>query len=118
LSIASIARARGAYESGDLRERLARYHDEPDSAFYGWNDAWLDPAFRDWNIERDIESIRAPLLAIQGVDDEYGTLDQVHRIARRVAHAHVLELDACGHSPHRDQADRVVRETMRFTGSR
>jgi pimeloyl-ACP methyl ester carboxylesterase len=118
VSIASIAAARRAYESTDLRAKLARHHDDPDSAFRGWNDIWLDPAFRDWTIERDIEAVRCPVLALQGVDDEYGTMEQVHRVARCVAHARVIELEACGHSPHRDQPERVVRAAVEFAGSR
>ena len=118
ISVASIRLARDAYLSGDLRERLARYHADVDSAFRGWNDIWLDPAFRDWTIERDIEAVRCPVLALQGVDDEYGTLEQIHRIARRVPQARLVELEACGHSPHRDQPGRVVRAAVEFAGSR
>src|SRR5439155_20684322 len=66
ISIASIDNARAAFESGDLRRGLAKHHDDPDSAFRGWNDAWLAPEFRDWNIERDIETIECPVLAVQG----------------------------------------------------
>jgi pimeloyl-ACP methyl ester carboxylesterase len=118
LSIASIEAARQAYEATDLRAKLARHHDDPDSAFRGWNDIWLDPAFRAWNIEHDIEPIRAPVLALQGIDDEYGTLEQIRRVARHVPHARLLELERCGHSPHRDQPERVIAAAMDFAGSR
>jgi pimeloyl-ACP methyl ester carboxylesterase len=114
VSVASIERARDAYATTDLRERLARHHDDPDSAFRGWNDVWLRPDFRDWSIEREIVSITAPLLAVQGVDDEYGTLEQIRGIARRVPHTELLELPACGHSPHRDQPDALIRACVRF----
>jgi pimeloyl-ACP methyl ester carboxylesterase len=114
VSIESIEKARIAYETTDLRQRLARYHDDPDSAFRGWNDAWLNPAFRDWNIERDVETIACPVLALQGEDDEYGTLAQVRAVGRRVAGAQWLALPHCGHSPHRDQPDAVIREAGRF----
>lgn len=114
LSIQSIRRAREAYASTDLRQRLARHHDDPDSAFFGWNDAWLSPAFRAWSIEAELPAIRCPVLAIQGLDDEYGTLEQVRGITRRVPTAQVLELPRCGHSPHRDQADAVVRAVQAF----
>jgi pimeloyl-ACP methyl ester carboxylesterase len=117
ISIESIETARVAYETSDLRARLARYHDDPDSAFRGWNDAWLNPAFRDWNIEREIETIACPVLAMQGEDDEYGTLAQVRAVARRVRGAQWLALPHCGHSPHRDQPDTVVREAGRFIRS-
>ena len=114
LSVASIAQAREAYRASDLRQRLARYHDDPDSAFYGWNDIWLHPPFRDWSIQDEIATIRCPLLAIQGLDDEYGTLEQIRGIARRVPHAELLELPDCGHSPQRDQPERVIEAVMRF----
>jgi pimeloyl-ACP methyl ester carboxylesterase len=113
VSIASIRQARDAWRDTDLRQRLARYHDDPDSAFHGWNDAWLDPAFRDWNIEDALGTIRCPLLAIQGLDDEYGTLEQVRGIARRVPQAQLLELPDCGHSPHRDQPEAVIAAVSR-----
>src|SRR4030095_9954706 len=80
LSIESIAKAREAYLSTDLKQRLARYHDDPDSAFWGWNDIWLHPPFRAWTIEDEIAAIRCPLLAVQGVEDEYGTLEQIRGI--------------------------------------
>jgi pimeloyl-ACP methyl ester carboxylesterase len=118
VSITSIAAARSAYETTGLRAKLARHHDDPDSAFRGWNDIWLDPAFRGWTIERDIEAIRCPVLALQGSDDEYGTMEQIHRVARRVPQARVLELERCGHSPHRDQPERVIRAAVEFAGSR
>lgn len=114
LSIASIQQARHHYEHTDLRQRLARYHDDPDSAFWGWNDIWLDPPFAHWNIEDEIAPIACPLLAIQGIDDEYGTLEQIRAIARRVPHTVLVELARCGHSPHRDQTLRVIDEVARF----
>ena len=103
LSIASIERARDAYLATDLKARLARYHADPDSAFWGWNEIWLDPAFRSWSIEDLLPRITCPLLAVQGVDDEYGTMAQIDGIAARIPHAKLLKLPACGHSPHRDQ---------------
>jgi pimeloyl-ACP methyl ester carboxylesterase len=118
LSVESIEKARVAYLATDLRDKLARYHDDVDSAFWGWNDIWLHPPFRDWSIEEEIDAIAAPVLAIQGVDDEYGTLEQVHGIANRVPHARVLELASCGHSPHRDQPDAVIRAAVEFARSR
>ena len=114
VSIASIQRAREAYAGTDLRARLARYHADPDSAFRGWNDVWLDPAFRSWNIEADLETITAPILAVQGEDDEYGSLEQIQGIARRRPGAQLLVVPQCGHSPHRDQAETLSREAARF----
>lgn len=114
LSVASIAQARQAYQSTDLRARLARYHDDPDSAFWGWNDIWLHPPFRQWSIEAEIATISGPLLAVQGLDDEYGTLEQIRGIASRVPQTRLLELPACGHSPHRDQPDALIAATTAF----
>jgi pimeloyl-ACP methyl ester carboxylesterase len=114
VSIASIEKARAAYESGDLRRGLAKYHADPDSAFRGWNDAWLSPEFRTWNIEAVIATIDCPVLAVQGIDDEYGTLEQVRALVRCVPGAKLLALEDCGHSPHRDQPGRLIREAGAF----
>jgi len=114
VSIASIEAARTAYRTGDLRERLARHHADPDSAFWGWNDVWLDPAFRTWGIESRLPGIRCPVLAVQGRDDEYGTLAQVGTIANAVPRTELLVLEACGHSPHRDQPARLTRAVVEF----
>jgi len=114
VSVASIEAARAAYVGTDLRQRLARYHADPDSAFHGWNDIWLDPAFRGWNIEDCLPRIRCPVLAVQGEDDEYGTMAQMDAIGRGVPHARLLKLAACGHSPHRDQPERVIAAVADF----
>lgn len=114
ISVASIAQARTAYESADLRARLARYHDDPDSAFWGWNRIWLDPRFHTWSIETEISAIRCPVLAVQGEDDEYGTMEQIRGIARRVPGTELLELSACCHSPHRDQPARLIAAVTDF----
>lgn len=114
LSVASIAQARTAYLEGKLKAGLAKYHDNADSAFYGWNDVWLSPAFRHWNIEAEIASISAPLLAVQGVDDEYGTLAQIRNIRPQVPQAQLLEIPVCGHSPHRDQPQALINAVRAF----
>jgi pimeloyl-ACP methyl ester carboxylesterase len=114
LSIASIEKARDAYEATDLRARLARHHADPDSAFRGWNDAWLSPAFRHWNIESDIAAITCPVLAVQGEADEYGTVAQIEAIAARLPKTRLLVIADCGHSPHRDQPEILSREAGRF----
>jgi pimeloyl-ACP methyl ester carboxylesterase len=114
LSVASIEKARQAYLETDLRGRLAKYHDDPDSAFWGWNRIWLHPPFRAWSIEAEIAAITCPLLAVQGVDDEYGTLEQIRGIARRVPQTELLELPDCGHSPHRDQPQALIAAVSRF----
>ena len=117
LSITSIEGARKAYETTDLRQRLARHHDDPDSAFWGWNGIWLDPAFRAWDISEEIATIRSPLLAMQGLDDEYGTLEQIRGIARHVPQTQLLEIPHCGHSPHRDQPQAVIDAVTAFIAS-
>lgn len=114
VSIASIAQARNAYLETDLRQRLARHHADPDSAFWGWNHIWLDPGFRPWRIDEQLGSITCPLLAVQGVDDAYGTLEQIRGIARKVPQCELLELQACGHSPHKDQPDRLIAAVTHF----
>ena len=114
ISVANIQKARMAYVDGDLRPRLAEYHDEPDSAFWGWNRIWLDRAFRDWSITAELAGITCPVLAVQGVDDEYGTLAQVHGIARVLPRTELLELPACGHSAHRDQRELLINAAVAF----
>ena len=116
VSVTSIQKAREVYLATDLKQKLGRYHDDADSAFWGWNDVWLSPAFRDWSIEEEIRAIRCPVLAIQGLDDEYGTLEQIRGIARRVPQARLLELPQCGHSPHKDQPEKVIAAVREFVG--
>jgi pimeloyl-ACP methyl ester carboxylesterase len=114
LSLRSIAAARDAFAEGDLRARLARYHDDVDGAFRGWNDIWLQPDFAAWTIEEELAPIRCPLLAVQGLDDAYGTLEQIRGIARHVPHTQLLELPGCGHSPQRDQPEALIDAAVRF----
>jgi pimeloyl-ACP methyl ester carboxylesterase len=103
LSIAAITQAREAFQNGGLRERLARFHADVDGAFWQWNDIWLSEDFRAFDIREDCQRIAAPLLAIQGVDDPYGTMAQIDEIAAHAPHARLLKLPDCGHSPHKDQ---------------
>ncbi len=114
VSITSIEQAREAYATTDLRSRLARHHADPDSAFRGWNDVWLSPAFRAWNIKSELDNIRCPVLAVQGEDDEYGTLEQIRGIARHVPNTELLVIPNCAHSPHRDQPETLSRAAGRF----
>jgi pimeloyl-ACP methyl ester carboxylesterase len=114
ISVDNITKARSAYLEGDLRQRLARHHAEPDSAFWGWNDIWLQPAFRAWSIEDELNTISCPLLAVQGLNDAYGTLEQIRGIARRVPQTELLELADCGHSPHRDQPALLIARIQAF----
>jgi pimeloyl-ACP methyl ester carboxylesterase len=114
VSIASIEAAREAYRLTDIKARLARYHDDPDSAFWGWNDVWLDTRFREWSIEAMLDRLSCPILAVQGEDDEYGTLAQIERIRRHAPQTEVAVLAGCGHSPHRDQPDALTRIVVEF----
>lgn len=118
VSIESIAAARTTYLAGDLRDRLARYHADADSAFFGWNDVWLDPAFRGWSIEAMVAKVRCPLLVVQGANDEYGTLAQVEGIRTRAPHAKIVVLADCGHSPQRDQPEALTRTVTDFIARR
>jgi pimeloyl-ACP methyl ester carboxylesterase len=109
VTIDGIRAAREAWGHGKLRPPLARVHEDPDGAFFGWNDGWLDPAFRHWNIEAELPKIRCPVLAMQGYDDQYGTMQQLDRIAAGVtAPCRLLKLSECGHSPQRDQPQAVI----------
>ena len=114
VSVTSIEAARRAYLETDLRSRLARYHDDVDSAFFGWNDVWLAPEFRHWTIADRLPWIGCPVLAVQGEDDEYGTMAQIDGIARIVPQARRVKLASCGHSPHRDQPERLIESVLQF----
>jgi pimeloyl-ACP methyl ester carboxylesterase len=114
IALRAIVQARQAFEAGELRARLARHHDDVDVAFWQWNDVWLSPAFRAFDIRAEVQAIGAPLLAIQGLQDAYGTLAQLHELQRAVPHARLLELPDCGHSPHRDQPEAVTAAIARW----
>jgi pimeloyl-ACP methyl ester carboxylesterase len=115
MGLASIAEARRAYEAGDLRARLAKYHAHVDVAFRGWNDAWLDPGFKAWNIEEAVGRWRVPALVIQGADDQYGTLKQVRAIeTRSPTPVQSLILQACRHSPQSDQPQATLEAIVHF----
>ncbi len=114
MTIKSIQEARTAYLATDLRAKISHYHADPDSAFWGWNDIWLDPAFRAWNIEEQLALITCPVMAIQGANDEYGTLQQISGIKSKAPQTHLLVLPNCGHSPHRDQPEALAQEVAQF----
>lgn len=118
ITVENIERAKADYETGSLRAGLARYHDDPDSAFWGWNRIWLHPPFRQWNITDEIRGIRCPVLAIQGLDDAYGTLAQIRGIAECLPATQLLEIPHCGHSPHRDQPEQVIAAARTFINHR
>jgi pimeloyl-ACP methyl ester carboxylesterase len=108
LTLESIVRTRQRYLEGDLRERLGRYHAHLDPLFTGWSDVWLSSAFRAWNIERYVRTIHAPMLLIQGADDEYGTIAQLRAVTAATAgKCRTVILQRCGHAPHVDRHPRV-----------
>jgi pimeloyl-ACP methyl ester carboxylesterase len=103
ISLAGIRDAKRAFLETDLPQRLARYHRDAAKTFWGWNDIWLSEEFRAWNIEALLPNITQPVLAIQGEQDEYGSMAQIDAIARAVRDCEVLKLDNCRHAPQRDQ---------------
>jgi pimeloyl-ACP methyl ester carboxylesterase len=113
----SIEKAREAYQKGDLRARLSRWHQNVDAAFWGWNGPWLHPDFRAWNIEASLPAIDAPILVLQGGKDEYGTRAQVDAIARKARKVETLLLDNCGHAPHKDEPEATLQAMTRFVQS-
>ena len=113
LSVRSIEAARDAYDAA-FRDRLQRYHADADVAFWQWNDVWLSPAFRSFDIRADCRRIGAPVLAIQGLDDVYGTMRQVEEIAPTQGSVRIEKLAGCGHSPHKDQPELTRRLVTEF----
>src|SRR5687767_5517736 len=116
ICLSSIHSATQAFESTDLEKRLARYHRDARKTFYGWADVWLDPQFKGWDIRADyLPGVRCPVLAIQGHDDEYGTMEQLEEIKRRVSgRCELVKLEKCGHAPFRDQPEEVLRKAASF----
>jgi pimeloyl-ACP methyl ester carboxylesterase len=113
MTLSAIEAAKKAFEEGDLRQKLSRYHADVDCAFWQWNDVWLSQAFRSFDIREECKAITAPVLALQGVDDAYGSLrhlDELHTagtVERNV-------LPDCGHSPHKDQAQKSLELVVEF----
>lgn len=115
ISVKSIAEIKAAYETTNLREKLARWHKDVDNAFYGWNGAWLDPKFRDWDISEYLAYVRVPISILQGADDQYGTLRQIE-IAKQECYCpvDVSIIEDAGHSPHREAAERTLEIVADF----
>ena len=117
ITLAGLRQARQAWEDGPLQHSLARHHDAPEVAFWQWNEAWLDPAFHGFDIRDTCSQIRAPLLAIQGHDDAYGSMAQLDELARVAPQTRLLKLSDCGHEPHREQAQQVTQAITDFLAS-
>lgn len=115
ISVASIAAIKVAYETTELKAKLARWHRDVDNAFYGWNGAWLDPAFRDWDISDYLACIRVPVAIVQGADDQYGTMKQIE-IAQQECYCpvEVAIIPGAAHSPHREAADVTLHTVAVF----
>ncbi|HEY5065592.1 MAG TPA: alpha/beta hydrolase [Xanthobacteraceae bacterium] len=118
ISVTSIAAIRTAFETTDLRSKLARWHSDVDNAFYGWNGAWLDPKFRDWDISEYLAYIRVPVAILQGADDQYGTIRQVE-IAQEECYCpvDVTMIPGAGHSPHREAPEATLHAISEFARS-
>ena len=116
ICISSIREATQTFETTDFAARLGRYHRDARKTFYGWADVWLDPQFAGWDIRDDyLPGVRCPVLAIQGHNDEYGTMAQLDEIARRVSGpCELLKLENCGHAPFRDQPEKVLSKVASF----
>jgi pimeloyl-ACP methyl ester carboxylesterase len=115
LCLKSIDKAAQGFEKGELAKGLGKYHRDARKTFYGWADVWLDPGFMRWDIRDDyLPKIACPVLAIQGEDDEYGTMAQLDDTARRVKRCELLKLPRCGHSPFRDQPEKVLSTVKNF----
>ena len=116
--IASIVEAKTAYETTDLKQKLARWHKDPDNAFYGWNGAWLDPDFREWDITEQLTYIRVPMLIVQGKDDQYGTVKQIEAAERECyCPVEVALLADARHSPQREQPEATFRVITDFVAN-
>ncbi len=114
LTVHSIANLQAMYRDTDMPSRLAKYHTDADFVFQRWSRVWLAPGFRNWSIRNEVARITCPVLALQGVDDEFGTLQQVHDLAKLATQTEIIELPQCGHSPQRDQAQQVIAQASRF----
>jgi pimeloyl-ACP methyl ester carboxylesterase len=118
ISVASITEARETYETTDLRERMGRYHRDAERTFRLWNDIWLAPEFRDWNIEDVLPGVTAPALLIQGAHDQYGTLAQVEAVRDGVAGPAELVVLECQHAPHLEAPEETLEAAARFVITR
>jgi pimeloyl-ACP methyl ester carboxylesterase len=130
IALHAIAQAKLAFETGDLKSKLARYHADVHGAFWQWNGVWLSEAFKNFDITADCARISCPVLGIQGLQDAYGTMAQLDALQKCIlqanlqknnlmsgsnSHCSLLKLEHCGHSPHKDQADATLQAVTEFT---
>ena len=118
IGVTAIAATKTAYETSGLKAKLARWHKDVDNAFYGWNDAWLDPNFRNWDISEYLAYIRVPVAILQGADDEYGTMRQIE-IAREECYCpvDVSVIPGAGHQPHREATGATLDAVQEFANA-
>ena len=115
VGLAEIAKAKELFNTSDLKQKMAKFHNDPENTFRGWNDGWLNPEFKDWDVTDVIDEFRVPVLAIQGKDDQYGTLDQINVIEERsYAPVELAVLEDCKHSPHLEQSELTVTNIADF----
>ncbi|WP_158970979.1 alpha/beta fold hydrolase [Chachezhania sediminis] len=115
MGLAEIEKAKTAFETTDMKARLGKYHKDPEGAFLGWNGVWLNPDFKKWNVADTIDYFRVPCLAIQGRDDQYGTLAQIEVIEERsYAPVEMLVIDDCKHAPQFEQPEAVLAGVAEF----
>jgi pimeloyl-ACP methyl ester carboxylesterase len=118
ICVNAIRGTRETFVEGELRERMARHHDDPDAAFWGWCDVWLDPVFPRWSLEEEAAMLRAPTLLVQGADDPYGTVAQLDRIEARARGPVQRLVLPGGHSPHLEHGPRVADAVAAFLARR
>lgn len=115
ITVDCIRQAKINYEQHQLRQGLEKYHGKnTENAFRGWNDVWLHPKFIHWNIEKYLNKIHVPMLAIQGKDDQYGTIRQIQSIKGHAPRAETRLIEDCRHSPHLEQPEHVLTIMTQF----
>jgi pimeloyl-ACP methyl ester carboxylesterase len=117
ITVASITQTRQRFIDSDLSQRLKKYHRDVGHAFWGWANVWLNPEFLKWNLEPLLHNLACPTLLVQGYGDQYGTMRQIDRIAVSAPRARALKMADCGHSPHVDQPDALIKATADFIGT-
>ncbi len=116
VTLRGINQAINDYQHNGLREKLKKYHGEKtDSMFYSWANVWTSEETSGWSIELILPEIKAPVLAIQGEDDNYATALQTETITSSVkGPSQKLHIPECGHIPHHEKREIVLKHTAEF----
>jgi len=114
VTVRGVMEAGVAYRGADLKQKLSRYHRDPDGIFYAWHNMWIDPQFKDWNIESYLSAICCPVLLIQGEHDGYGTVAQLEAIRSHRPESEMFLLEGCGHSPYREKPEVTLHRIAQF----